>query len=163
MGEPLFYGKGTNLGTGKEIRFRVPATMSHKGLETIMRNIHIKEVQASGSTFRRPDSFVDRLLAHVLSSAEKRDNTLQEYCGILSRRLAELLMLKGFPADAARFEFTRAIIDGRISILPRLCVNEERIQDDGQFLAFMHMVHVDLPVEFPEFSHPCEGGKGASA
>ena len=163
MKQLMFSGKGTNLNTGKEIRFEIPATMSHKGLETALRNVRIDEVRVGDSAFRRPDPFVEEILDRALAGMKKRDDTLQEYCDIMSRRLEEVLMLKGFPKEAARFEFSRITVDGVISISPRLCVNEEIVKTPEQISAFMELVREDMPREFPEFTHTSEYGKGASA
>ncbi len=39
MRKILFEGEGTNLKTGKKIRFQIPDTMSVGGLEGLMKNI----------------------------------------------------------------------------------------------------------------------------
>jgi hypothetical protein len=40
----LFNGKGVNLKTGKEISFKVPDTISKKGLEGIVKNIRMSNI-----------------------------------------------------------------------------------------------------------------------
>ncbi|MEW6035611.1 MAG: hypothetical protein AB1529_03290 [Candidatus Micrarchaeota archaeon] len=37
----LFSGRGTNLKTGKEISYRVPDTISKKGLEGLLKNVRM--------------------------------------------------------------------------------------------------------------------------
>lgn len=152
----MFSGTGTNLRTGKELHFQVPPTLSHAGLETIIRKVHVREVQAGGSTYKRPDPFVDEILKRALGGAKNRDAELDKYCDILSRKLKELLLVNGLSEHTAEFKFERIIVNEKISIRPRICVNQEMIQTDEQFDAFMQMVRRDLPVELQDFAHPCD-------
>ena len=40
----LFSGRGLNVKTGKEISFKVPDSISQKGLEAISRNIKMRNI-----------------------------------------------------------------------------------------------------------------------
>ncbi len=40
----LFSGRGVNVKTGKEISFRVPDTISKKGLESLSRNVKMANI-----------------------------------------------------------------------------------------------------------------------
>jgi hypothetical protein len=162
MRQLMFSGKGTNLKTGKEIRFEIPATLSHKGVETIMRNVRTREITVAGVSETGPE-VIGQAFWVALSGTKKRDALLDEYCGMLSRRLGELLMLNGFPSNAARFEFERVAPNGKVNVRPRICVDTEIVKTPGQIGRFMEMVRTDLPQEFPEYYHPLEHGKGASA